>query len=108
MEIGSIYAKFGVEVTVLEALPHIVPSIDNDVREVLFHTAEKIMTIEIGAMVKEIQDADNQKKVVYESGGERRECSAEKVMVCVGRRPNTKELGLETAGVQVNKRGIFR
>lgn len=108
MEIGSIYAKFGVEVTVLEALPHIVPSIDNDVREVLFHTAEKIMTIEIGAMVKEIQDADNQKKVVYESGGERRECSAEKVMVCVGRRPNTKELGLETAGVQVNKRGYIQ
>lgn len=108
MEIGSTYAKFGVEVTVLEALPHIVPSIDTDVREVLLHTSEKIMTIETGAMVKEIQDADNQKKVVYETQGERRECCAEKVMVCVGRCPNTKKLGLETAGIQVNKRGYIQ
>lgn len=108
MEIGTTYAKFGVKVTVLEALPYIVPPLDGDVRIELMRAAEQIMTIKTGAMVKEICDTESGKKVRYELSGENRECCAEKVMVCVGRRPETKPLALDRAGIEVDRRGYIQ
>lgn len=107
MEIGSTYARFGVEITVLEALPRILPMMDSEVTEQFVKFAEKLMKIETGARVLSIVDSGGEKKVIYEMAGQKKEILAEKVLVCVGRKPETKDLGLESAGVKTSERGYI-
>lgn len=103
MEIGSIYAQLGVQVTVLEALPQILPNMDEDVARAFRGIAEKHMTIYTGAKVTGISDAQGKKKVSYSVGGEEKETLADKVLVCVGRTPDTASLHLEAAGVAAER-----
>jgi dihydrolipoamide dehydrogenase len=121
MELGSAYADFGSRVTVLEAMPGLLPGMDGEVVAEFTKHAEKKMAIQTSAMVKEIADTDDgQKRVVYEKDGQLCETCAEKVLVAVGRVPETDGLGLDKAGVQsergrvtvdenfsTNVRGIF-
>ena len=107
MEIGSTCAKFGTEVTVLEALPVILPMLDREVASEFAGTARKLMEIETGARVQEIADAGQMKTVIYEKAGDRREIKAEKVLVCVGRKPDTEGLGIENTGIKVSEKGYI-
>lgn len=108
LEIGSIYSRFGVEVTILEALPELLPSADREAVQVLREAVEKNIRIRTGAKVKAIRDSGNEKQILYELDGRDEEITAGKVLVCVGRRPNTGALGLEKAGIAVSDRGYIR
>ena len=107
MEIGSVYAEYGVDVTVLEALPGILPTLDYDVVNTLTEELERKMKIVTGVTVKEIRDVPGGNGIIYETQGETREAVAEKVLVCTGRRPNTKHLALEHIGVKIDQKGYI-
>lgn len=107
MEIGTTYAKLGVDVTVLEALPSILPALDREIAEEFLKHARSLMKITTGAKVKSISDVEDKKRIVYETEGKNLEILAEKVLLCVGRRPNTKNLGLENTDVKLSERGYI-
>lgn len=107
MEIGSTCAKFGTEVTVLEALPAVLPMLDREVASEFARSAGRLMEIVTAARVEEISDADQMKTVIYHMEGSRKEIRAEKVLVCVGRKPDTAGLGLENTGVRITDRGYI-
>lgn len=106
-ELGGAYANLGSEVTILEGSPQIIPNFEKDmVRLVEKSFKEKGMTVVTNAMAKGAVDNGDSVTVTYEADGKEQLIEADYVMVTVGRRPNTDELGLEVAGVEMNDRGL--
>jgi dihydrolipoamide dehydrogenase len=99
MEIGVALSKLGVGVTVVEALDRILPTVDEALARPVLRRAEELgMTIHLSARVVGVEADD----LIVEKDGGRIACPAAKVVVAVGRVPNTHDLGLENAGVTVN------
>lgn len=107
-ELGSAYANLGAEVIILEGSPQILPMYEKDmVKLVEDNFKKKGVTVQTGAMAKEAIDNGESVTVKYEVDGKAHEIDADYVMVTVGRRPNTGDLGLEQAGVEVGERGLI-
>lgn len=107
-ELGGAYANLGSEVTIIEGTPSILPTFEKDmVKLVTDDFAKKGITIVTSAMAKEAVDNGDSVTVKYEVDGKEESITADYVMVTVGRRPNTDELGLEQAGVEVGERGLI-
>ncbi|MEA4854504.1 MAG: dihydrolipoyl dehydrogenase [Christensenella sp.] len=106
MEIGSVYAKFGTKVTVLEALPRILPNLDQEITAEFRKHASAYMQIETSAKVCSISDSGAKKQVEFELDGAKKTIMADKVMVCVGRRPETAALALDKAGIVLDRNRI--
>lgn len=106
-ELAGAYANLGAEVTILEGSPSIMPTFEKDmIKFVTTNFAKKGVTIETSAMAKEAVETEDGVTVKYEVNGTEKSIDADYVMVTVGRRPNTDELGLEQAGVELNDRGL--
>jgi dihydrolipoamide dehydrogenase len=108
LEIGSIWARLGAKVTVLEFLPRILPGTDDEI----VRQAQRVLTrqgiaFELGVGVSGAR-VEGTRVVVTASGkkeGETRTWSGDRLLVAVGRRPNTDGLGLADAGVAVDEKG---
>lgn len=108
IELGQTFAKFGTKVTVLEGSSHILPGFEQELSRFVVRTLKKDgVDIITQAMAKSSEVTESEVKVTYEAGGETKQISAEYVLVTVGRRPNTDELGLDAAGVKVGERGLI-
>jgi dihydrolipoamide dehydrogenase len=108
LELGSVWRRLGAKVTVVEYLDEILPGMDGEVRK----EARKIFKkqgfdILTGTKVTGAERSGEGVTLSVEpaQGGEARTIEADIVLVSIGRRPNTDGLGLEAAGVQLNKRG---
>lgn len=108
MEFAFIYAAFGAKVTVIEYLPEILPSLDDDViREIKSASQKMGISILTHSEVKKISQTDNQQLCVhFNNQGSNRELMVDKVLMAVGRRPYTKGLDLENAGIKDTQKGI--
>ncbi|WP_163972071.1 dihydrolipoyl dehydrogenase [Oceanobacillus halotolerans] len=107
-ELANAYANFGSEVVILEGSSSILPNFDKDmVKYALDSFKKKNVSIETNAMAKEATETENGVTVTYEVNGEEKFVDADYVLVSVGRRPNTDELGLEMAGITVGERGLI-
>ena len=108
-ELGGAYANLGSEVTILEGAPSILSMFDKDmIKLVEDDFAKKGVTIKTSAMAKEAIDNGDSVTVKYEVDGKEASIVADYVMVAVGRRPNTDELGLEVAGIELTERGLVK
>lgn len=106
-ELGTAYANFGTEVTILEGAKEILGGFEKQmVAPVKKEMKAKGMIIETEALAKSAEETDNGVKVTYEVKGEEKTIRADYVLVTVGRRPNTDELGLEEVGVKLTDRGL--
>jgi len=104
-EFACMHASVGVPVTVLEAMPEICPNLDAEVSASLREgLTKKGVTFKLGAKVESIS-AD---KVTYSDESGSNELEADLVLVATGRRPNTKNLGLEELGLDIDDRGGVR
>lgn len=103
MEIGSIYADLGVKITILEALPNILPGMDEEISKTYRGIAGKKMSVYTDAKVVRISDVKAQKKITYMYDGKQCEEIADKVLVAVGRSPETESLNLEAAGIKTER-----
>ncbi|MAH13150.1 MAG: dihydrolipoyl dehydrogenase [Verrucomicrobia bacterium] len=104
-EFACMHASVGVPVTVLEAMPEICPNLDAEVSASLREgLTKKGVTFKLGAKVESIS-AD---KVTYSDESGSNELEADLVLVATGRRPNTKNLGLEELGLDIDERGGVR
>ncbi len=104
MELGSIYSKFGCKITLLEAMPDILPNIDAEVVKNYRRAVKKLMDIHSGALVSKIEDDEDGKRVIYKIEDKEQSAKADVVLVAIGRRPNLEELNLKAAGI-MNERG---
>jgi len=102
-EIGQFLHAMGTEMTIVEALPRLMATMDEDVSKQIARQfkKEKISVI-CGDGIAEVNPADDHVDVKLASG---KELSAEYVLVAVGRAPYTEGLGLENAGVEMAERG---
>jgi dihydrolipoyl dehydrogenase len=104
LEFASFYRSFGAEVTLIEALPRIAPLEDEDVsKELARHFRRRGIQSFAGAKVQGIDENGDEVKVVYDAGGETKTVHADVCLIAVGRGPVTTDLGLEEAGVQLDR-----
>jgi dihydrolipoamide dehydrogenase len=104
IEIGTLYAKLGSKVTVVEALPSILPGTDPEIAQVVSRKLKKNgVEILTGAKAKSWAEADGRAVVTLEVGDHTLTVDADKILVAVGRRPNSEGLGLETIGVRIER-----
>ncbi len=107
LEIGSIWLRFGAKVTIIEATPSILPGMDKDIQNMARRLFEKQgFSILTGAKVSEVLPKNNDDitiKFVREDKTE--EIKASKVLVCVGRRPFSRGLGLDALDIKCDERG---
>ncbi len=99
-EFASIFNALGCQVTVLELLPTILATEDVQViRHIQLFMKRKGITIHTGAKLTHVKKSDTDVTAVLESG---KEITAEKMLVSIGRRYNTENMGLEKVGVRTD------
>ena len=107
-ELAGVYANLGTEVTILEGSPSILPQFDKDMIKLVEDSFKsKNVAIVTNAMAKEAKETADGVSVTYEVDGAPTTIEADYVLVTVGRRPNTDDLGLLVANVDVNERGVI-
>lgn len=107
-ELAGVYANLGSEITILEGAPSILPQFDKDMIKLVENEfKKKDVTIVNNAMAKDAEETKDGVVVTYEVDGKPATIEADYVMVTVGRRPNTDDLGLQVAGVETNERGLI-
>lgn len=108
IELGTVYAALGSEVTVVEMLPGILPGADRDlVRFLSKRISEQFADVRTETKVISAKALEQRITVVLEDKkGESSEHVFDKLLVSVGRRPNTENLGLETTAVGIDERGF--
>ena len=107
LEMGSVYAALGSRVTIVEMTDGLLPGADRDLVTQLAKMLEKRFDgIMLGTMVTEVKEQKNGLKVTLKSGGEEQSRIFDKVLVSVGRKPNTQGFGLENTRVAVDDRGF--
>ena len=105
VEFASIFRRFGTEVTVIEILPRIVPVEDEDVSKELERVFKKQkIRVETGARAENIQKTANGVKLTLTTKeGKQEELETEKLLVAVGRKPNTGAIGLDHTRVELDR-----
>ena len=115
LELGSVYATFGSAVTVVEMTPGLLPGADRDLVDILAKRIDKLMTsVRLNTRVVQMKPEAKGIRVTFEGDGSTqggneapREQVFDRVLVSVGRRPNSKIPGLDTTRVKINERGFI-
>ncbi|TKZ22416.1 dihydrolipoyl dehydrogenase [Shimia litoralis] len=109
LELGSVYARLGSEVTVVEYMDAVCPGMDADVQRTFKRILEKQnLTFVMGAAVSGVDASKTKAKVKYalkKAPDTEETLDADVVLVATGRRPYYEGLGLDTAGVKLTERG---
>jgi dihydrolipoamide dehydrogenase len=110
VEFASMFRAFGSETTVVEALPRIVPNEDEEVSAELVKAFQRRGIKTLAAAKVEGIDAGGERVVVslIGSDGKPQQIAVDKVLVAIGIMPNTKDIGLDTAGVELEQRGFIK
>ncbi|MFC0015866.1 MULTISPECIES: dihydrolipoyl dehydrogenase [Allobacillus] len=108
-ELGGAYASFGTEVTILEGTKDILGGFEKQMTQLVKKRLKgKGVDIVTEAMAQGVEETDNGVKVTYEVKGEEKTIEADYLLVTVGRRPNTDEIGLEEVGVEMDDKGLIK
>ena len=107
VEFAYIYKMYGVQVTIVEMLPRLVPNEDEDISAQL-ERAFKRHRIDFltGAGVTGVDTSGSSVKVTVEKDGAAQTLECDKVLVAIGIQPNVEDIGLETVGIATNRTGI--
>jgi dihydrolipoamide dehydrogenase len=107
VEFATVWNSYGVDVTIVEMLPHLVPLEDEEVSIELEKAFKKraIKTL-INHKVEAIETTESGVRVRVSAGGEQKVLEAEQALVAIGFAPNSRGLGLEEIGVAISERGF--
>ena len=104
LELGSVYLRYGAKVTVIEMMPKLLPGMDGELTTLLqAKLSGQGMEIYTDSAVQKVEDTDKGAKITVKCPDGEKVFEAEKVLLAVGRGPETDGLGLETTGVKVEK-----
>ncbi|GEN45304.1 dihydrolipoyl dehydrogenase [Alkalibacillus haloalkaliphilus] len=108
-ELGGAYASFGTEVTILEGEKDILGGFEKQMTQLVKKRLKKKgVDVVTNAMAQGVEETDSGVKVTYELKGEEKTVEADYLLVTVGRRPNTDEIGLEEIGVELDDQGLIK
>ncbi|OCA89762.1 dihydrolipoyl dehydrogenase [Pradoshia sp. D12] len=109
VELGSVYANFGTKVTILEGMDEILAAFEKPMSSIVKRNLKK-KDVDIFTKVKAkgVEETENGVIVTYEEKGEEKKVEAEYLLVTVGRKPNTDEIGLEQVGIELDERGFIK
>lgn len=106
LELGSVWRRLGARVTVMEALPGIVPSSDRQVADYLQRTLKKQgVEFRLNTRVTGLRRLGNKAMIQYSSGGESSEVDCDRLLVAIGRRPLLAGLGATELGITLDSTG---
>jgi dihydrolipoyl dehydrogenase len=104
LEFASFYRSMGAEVTVVEALPRVAPLEDEDLsKEIARAFRKRGIATNASASVTSVDDAGDHVELVFDAGGSSQTATADVCLVAIGRGPVTEGLGLEEAGVSLDR-----
>ena len=108
-EFADVFAAFGTQVTLIEALPGILPLEDADCSAELTKSFKKRkIDVVTGARIGDVKIGKSSVSMSVEAGGKKQPLEVEKVLVAAGRAPNIEDLGLKEAGVQLTDKGFVK
>ena len=107
VEFSTIWSSYGVDVTIVEMLPRLVPLEDEEVSIELEKAFKKrgIKSL-VGHKVESVETTQSGVRVTVSAGGQTKVLEADQALVAIGFRPNSKGLGLEEIGVKLSERGF--
>jgi dihydrolipoamide dehydrogenase len=109
MELGTVYAALGSQIVLVEALPNVLAGADPDLsRPVVANAQKAFKEIRLQARVLSMASAGKQIKVVTEFQGQKLEELYDRVLVSVGRVPNSQDLGLENTQAALDEKGFLK
>ncbi len=109
LELGQVYASLGSKVTVVEMLPGVMPGVDRDLaRPLLKRLDEQFEQICIETRVTAMKEVKGAIEVSFDGKNKPKSTKFDNVLVSVGRRPNSRDLQLDKAGVGVDERGFIK
>jgi len=109
VEFASIYKTFGTDVTILEMLPRLVPVEDEEVSKEFARAYKKRgIDFHVNAMVNAVERTKDGVAVDFTVDGKKQRIEADKVLVAVGRRPRTENVGLESVPNIQTERGFVK
>ena len=108
LELGTVYATLGSKVSVVEMTPGLLPGADRDLASVLHKRLEKLFAaIMLNTKVTTVVEDTKGIRVTFEAEGQPNEQVFDRVLVAVGRRPNSKIPGLDATAVKIDARGFI-
>jgi dihydrolipoamide dehydrogenase len=108
-EFADIFNAFGSKVTLIEALPRILPLEDAESSDAIAKSYRKRgITVMAGVKVAKAKVEPNQVTLDLEVGGKTEQVTAEKVLMAAGRAVNTEDMGFKEAGVELTERGFVK
>ena len=109
LEMGSVWRRLGAEVTILEGLPTFLGAVDEQIAKEAKKAFDKQgLKIELGVKVGEVKTSKKGVSVAYTNAkGEAQTLDADKLIVSIGRVPNTNGLNAEAVGLQLDERGAI-
>ena len=109
LELGSVWRRLGAQVTVLEALPGFLTAADDSVAKEAWKifTKEQGLDIRLGVKIGKVEQGRKGVLVEYELAGESKTLECDRLIVSVGRVPNTDGLGAAAVGLKVDSRGFI-
>jgi dihydrolipoamide dehydrogenase len=111
LELGSVYARLGTEVQVIEYLDHITPGMDAEVSKTFQRIlAKQGLSFTLGAAVQSVAASKTKATVTYKlrKDDSEQKIDADVVLVATGRKPYVDGLGLDTLGVEMSERGQIK
>jgi dihydrolipoamide dehydrogenase len=108
LEMAQIYSALGSEITIVEMMEQIIPPADKDLVQPLFLKLKKKYTILTNTKVTEVTVADKGIQVSLEGKNVPDKAEFDAVLVAVGRKPNSSDMGFETVGLKMDERGFVQ
>ena len=108
LELGSVWARLGSKVTVIEAMDDFLSMADKEVAKETFKDFKKQgLDIRLGCKLTSSKSLKNSVKITYENNGSSENMEFEKLIVAVGRKPNTSDIFEEDCGISLDEKGFI-
>jgi glutathione reductase (NADPH) len=107
LEFGHVYARAGAKVVILEALPRLLPHLDQDAVDKIRDASERVgIALRIGVKVERIERIGERLRVIYRECGAERVVAADRVVNAAGRVPNVDSLDLDAGKIERDRERI--
>ncbi len=108
LELGTVFRKFGSDVTVVELMDQLLPGTDPELVNVVHEKLKELgAEVHLESTAEEIHKENGNRFVTISTGDGQKEVPADRVLLCVGRKPNSEGLGLENTDVQTDDNGFI-
>lgn len=107
LEMGMLYAKLGTRVTILDSSDKLLPMMDPEIGKVIGRALTRLkVEMVLGAKVQGLKRVDSGAELHYSTSEGEKSSIADRILVGIGRRPNTSGIGLEKAGIKLDTKGF--